>query len=115
MLAGVFTGDLVIKPKVSIGFGSPSLPTMIELQVLEEATGNFGVATYQPPHSGTTTIEIIEKVAWLTSKTQSITPASEIGWAALQQSVSFSAATTVEPSFLRVLREFSYSMVLKTL
>ncbi|KAJ4393367.1 hypothetical protein N0V93_002575 [Gnomoniopsis smithogilvyi] len=99
-----FSGSLVLKPVGSYGFGSPYPPRMINVDVLEEADadGNFGVATYEPPKVGSTNTEIIAQVAWFTDKNQAIVPASEIEYNALQLNTSSSAATKVNPSFLRV-------------
>lgn len=103
--AGGFSGSLVLKPVGSYGFGSPYPPTMVDVEVLEEANtdGNFGVATYQPAKAGATTISAnLAQVAWFTTKNQAITPASQIGYSALQLNASASAATQVDPSYLRV-------------
>ncbi|KAJ4423890.1 hypothetical protein N0V82_001474 [Gnomoniopsis sp. IMI 355080] len=102
--AGGFSGSLVLKPVGSYGFGSPTPPRMIDVEVLEEANadGNFGVATYQPAKAGSNNTEIIAQVAWFTDKNQAIVPASQIEYSALQVNASSSAATKVSPSFLRV-------------
>lgn len=102
--AGGFSGSLVLKPAGSVGFGSPYPPAMINVDVLEtaDADGNFGIATYQPAKAGATASEVIAQVNWFTSKTQSIVPTSRIGYDALQLNATATAATKVNPSFMRV-------------
>lgn len=102
--AGGFTGSLVLKPAGSLGFGSPYPPAMVDVEVFEEANadGNFGVATYQPAKAGATSTVPIAQVNWFTTKDQAITPTSQIGYSALQLNTSSSAATKVNPSFMRV-------------
>lgn len=103
----------MLKPAGSVGFGSPYPPAMVVVEVSEvaDADGNFGVATYQPAKAGGTSYPNIAQVAWFTDKNQAITPTSQIAYSALQLNSSSSAATQVDPSFLRVYYVSDHSTI----
>lgn len=100
-----FNGTLVLKPKGTVGYGSPYPPDRVEVTVLPSASGDgdYGIAAYVPAKAGTGgSSEKIANIAWFHDKNNAINPASQITADSIARNVEIKAYTNKNPSYLRV-------------